>query len=143
MKEKGIIKWTVLLILPLVLLGTLKSCTELNYFFQGSAVETVISKKVDTKNNRYESSGMKLTYMFLNENTKKTVEGSHILSYSNHSHYKIGSKVTIEYYGDGIFVSRIRGAPNIQLPSILLFLIIYLMVILILWYADRKDSYNK
>jgi hypothetical protein len=87
-----------------------KSCDDLGYRMSGKTTTAVVSNIVE-EHSRYGSvEGYKVWYTFVNANTGRQVSGNTLVGVSRAQDYVVGQTLDIEYRGEELFKTRIKGS---------------------------------
>lgn len=109
-----------------------KSCQELKYMTVAKTCRTHVSSITRSTGRYGKHLGYKIHYNFINENTDKNVTGYTQTGRDGIDRYAEGQEVSVEYYGDEIFTSRIQGTGSVVWPAIF-FIMLAALVVGVIW----------
>jgi hypothetical protein len=104
-------RWFVRLmgiVFALFCVACFKSCEDIRYQSSGKTTTARVSS-ISEHRSRGALTGYDVRYNFVNENTKRAVTGCTLVGSDESAKYTVGQELTIQYFGDDVFTSRIEG----------------------------------
>jgi hypothetical protein len=87
-----------------------KSCDDMAYHMSGKTTTAVVSSIAEQRSRYGGLDGYNVWYTFVNANSNKQVTGKTLVGVNQAQEYFVGRTLDIEYRGDDLFSSRIKGS---------------------------------